>query len=279
MTDQADRLRRMTRDANASVAHNDWGTPTLVVGSGKGGVGKSVISVLLATEFARAGSKVLLMDGDLNLGNLHILLGVQPVARVETLLHGDVTPEELVVRMSDNLFVLPTDSGGEILHTLGTVDRARLYHRLISVSDQFDVVIVDAGAGIESMVRCTAASSCRPIVVTVPEPAALADAYAVIKILNLQVPGVGVSVLVNRVTGDAQGQVAFDRLNTASERFLQTPLTYVGALAEDAKLQSAVRKALPFWNEPDGAMSGVHPLVAQMRSMFELEPALSSAGA
>jgi flagellar biosynthesis protein FlhG len=222
---------------------------------------------------------VLLLDGDFNLANLHLLLGVEPVARIETLLHGDARPEDLVIAVHQNLWVLPGDSGGEQLHTLGTVDKARLFHRLTGVSDQYDVVVVDAGAGIESVVRCCAVPSAHPIIVTVPEPAALADAYAVIKIINFQAGHVPVTVLVNRVDSDAQGRAAFERLEVASQRFLQEPLNYLGAVPEDELLRRAVREASPFWLGDTPLVRSIKEHIDHGRALFGLDaPAAAGTG-
>jgi flagellar biosynthesis protein FlhG len=240
VTDQAALLRTMM--ANRPAARFEAaGPPTIVIGSGKGGVGKSVISVLAAERLALEGRRVLLVDGSQNLGNLHVLLGLQRAARLEHLLADSLTPRDLLVPVQDNLWLLPADSGGESLYALGQVDRARLHHRLSALYDDFDLVIVDAGAGLESVVRVATMRATRCVIVTVPEPAALTDAYATIKIVNLQVVNLPIDVLVNRVIDESEGQESFDRLATAADRFLHRELHYLGALWDDEHLRRAVR--------------------------------------
>lgn len=240
MTDQAELLRAMMAGRLPEPAPRP-NPPTIVVGSGKGGVGKSVISALLAQRLASDGRRVLLVDGDQNLGNLHVLLGVQRGATLEHLLNEAATPKDLLVRLNEQFWLLPADSGAESLHALGAVDRARLHHRLSSLYDDFDVVIVDAGPGIESVVRVSTMGATRLIMIAVPEPAALTDAYATLKIVHAQVKDLPVDVLINRVEDAREGPQAYERLATAAERFLHRGIRYLGAFWEDEEIRRAVR--------------------------------------
>jgi flagellar biosynthesis protein FlhG len=240
MTDQAQLLRQMMAERPRPAAVPP-GPPTVVVGSGKGGVGKSVVSVLLAGRLAAEGRQVLLVDGSQNLGNLHVLLGVPRAARLEHLLSDRLAVRGLLVPVSDGLTLLPADSGGEHLYAMTAVDRARLHHRLSTLYDEFDAVVVDAGAGLESVVRVATMRATRCVIITAPEPAALTDAYATIKIVHLQVADLPIDVLVNRVQDPAEGPQAFERLITATRRFLQRDLRFLGALWEDEAIRRAVR--------------------------------------
>ncbi len=233
-------LRQMMQQRPASLP-SPTPTPTLVIGSGKGGVGKSIVATWTASILAHSGMRVLLLEGDQNLGNLHVLLGLEPVARLETLLQGDASPADLILPVHDNLWLLPGDSGAETLYGIGSVERARLHHRLTCLFDAYDVIIIDGAAGIESVVRVCAVSATRLIMVTVPEPAALTDAYAVTKIVTLQVPTLPVAVMVNRARDDGEGPKAFEKLQTAANRFLKTNLQYLGSLPEDPTVQDAIR--------------------------------------
>jgi flagellar biosynthesis protein FlhG len=217
------------------------GPPTLVIGSGKGGVGKSVVSALLAQRLSVDGRRILLVDGSQNLGNLHVLLGVVRGARLEHLLTEAAKPDDLLVPVTERLWLLPADSGAESLHALGPVDRARLHHRLSGLYRDFDAVIIDAGSGIENVVRVATMSATRLLMVTLAEPAALMDAYATIKIVHAQIHDLPIDVLVNRVVDDSEGPEAFDRLSTMTQRFLHRDLGYLGALREDDEIRRAVR--------------------------------------
>lgn len=214
---------------------------SIVVGSGKGGVGKSVVSVLLASALAAQGRRVLLFDGDHNFANLHVLLGVRPPVRLEAMLRGEVKASAIVRPVAPNLWLIPGESGAEGMHGMEAVDRARLHHRLSELYEEFDAVIVDAGAGIESVIRAASMRAERLLVVTAPEPTALTDAYALMKIVTLQVPDLAMDVIVNRCTDAEDGRIAFVKLATATERFLRRGVRYVGALPEDPKIRLAVR--------------------------------------
>jgi flagellar biosynthesis protein FlhG len=213
----------------------------IVVGSGKGGVGKSVVSVMLAAAAAERGREVLLLDGEQNLANLHVLLGVGARGSIESVLGGRVRAEELVQPVAEHLWLLPSESGSEGLYALDALERARLHSRLVGLFRQYEVVIVDAGAGIEGVVRAAMLGADRILLVTAPEPTALMDAHALVKILSLQAPHVRIDVIVNRCAGDDEGQDAFARLSAASERFLNRQLQLAGILLEEPKIAAAVR--------------------------------------
>ena len=240
--DQAAALRSLAVPAPSHPRPGSPGAEVIVVGSGKGGVGKSVLSVLFATALARNGRRVLLVDGCQNQGNLHILLGVRPAGRLEDLLSGEAGVEQLPVPVSPGLWLLPADSGAESLYALSRVDQARLHHQLSSLYDEFEAVVVDGGPGIDNVVRVASMSATRLVVVTVPEPTALSDAYALIKIVNLQVPALPVSVLVNRTLSGQEGLAAFERLSLAASRFLGRELDYLGTLPEDDALRADIRR-------------------------------------
>lgn len=242
MIDQAAQLRR---DAQARATHQACegpGAPDVtVIGSGKGGVGKSTIAVLLAAALARNGRRTLLLDGAQNTGNLHILLGVRPPRALRAMLAGEAVPADLVVPIAPQLSLLPADSGAEHLYGLTAVDRARIHHRLSSVYDAYDHVVVDGGPGLESTVRAAGIRATRLVAVATPEPAALADVYALLKITSFQLPSVPLEVMVNGVMADEEGQAVFDRLSLAARKFLQRDLGWAGVLAEDERLRRCAR--------------------------------------
>lgn len=240
MNDQAAQLRAMMAGLRRTPVA-PAGPPTIVVGSGKGGVGKSVVSALLAQRLASEGHRVLLVDGSQNLGNQHVLFGVHRGATLEHLLTDAASPRDLLVSVTEQLWLLPADSGAESLHGLGALDRARLHHRLSALYSDFEVVIVDSGAGIDSVMRVCTMGATRLMLVTLPEPAALTDAYATLKIVHAQLKDLPVDVLINRVEDAREGPQAFERLSTAAERFLHRPVRYLGAIWEDDDIRRAVR--------------------------------------
>lgn len=241
MSDQAAGLRALA-EPPVSREPSPEGVAACVIGSGKGGVGKSVLAALLACALARRGQRTLLVDGAQNQGNQHVLFGVRPVAPLETLLLGERRARDLVVPVAAGLDLLPADSGAELLYGLGAVDRARLHQRASVLWDDYDQVVVDGGPGLESVVRGAAIRADRLVVVTTPDPTSLSDAYALLKIVHLQVPSIQIGVMVNRVAADEEGQKVFDRLQLAATRFLGRDLVDLGSVPESETLRSAVRQ-------------------------------------
>ena len=228
--------------AAEAPSRSDPGEPAvLVIASGKGGVGKSVLAVLLAERLARDGLRVLLVDGAQNLGHLHVLLGVAGHHRLEEVHRGEVEPAHLLVPIRDGLVLLPADSGSEGLYALPRVDQARLHHRLSAVFQGFEVVVIDAGSGVEGAIRLATMGGTRVVVVTAAEIGALTDAYALIKLIHAQLPVLPIDVIVNRVDVSGDGQQAFDRLAVAAERFLGKSLRWLGEVPEVAAVRDAVR--------------------------------------
>jgi flagellar biosynthesis protein FlhG len=209
------------------------------IGSGKGGVGKSTLSILLAASMARAGQRVLLFDGSQNQGNLHVMLGIRRAGRLGALIDGEATLDELIVPVEPSLWLLPAESGDDAIHALTPTDRARLHHRLSNAYDEFDAVVVDAGPGIDGVMRAMIRAG-RLVVVCIPEPASLSDAYAVIKIGTLQSPGLPVDLIVNRAAGP-EVEATHERLNVATERFLKRSIRLLGAVPEDPALRDCAR--------------------------------------
>lgn len=250
MNDQASALRARSAREAAPAAPGE--ARAIVVGGGKGGAGVSVLSVLLASALARTGARVLLMDAAFNQGNLHVLVGRQPALTLRSVLAGDASPEELILPVDRNLWLLPAESGAESVHALTAMDRARLQVRLAGLMDHYDLTVVDAGTGIESVVRAALTRATRIVAVATPEPAALADTYALIKILSLEAPALPVDVLVNRVFEPAEGEAAYRRLADAAGRFLGRSLRSLGSMPDEPELARAVRGAqsLLEWDAP-----------------------------
>ena len=243
MNDQASALRARSVAKFDATHRADDDARALVVGGGKGGCGVSVLSVLLASAMARRGRRVLLLDATLNLGNLHVLLSRPPGQTLRALLSGEVAPEDLVMPVDERLWLLPAESGAEALQALTTMDRARLYVRLASLMDDYDVTVVDAGTGLDSVLRAALTRASRLVAVTTPDPAALADTYALIKMLTLESRTVPVDVLVNRAVDGAEGEASWQRLNDATSRFLGRTLGSLGSVTEDDQLVRAVRES------------------------------------
>jgi flagellar biosynthesis protein FlhG len=217
-------------------------TPVVVIGSGKGGTGKSLLTVVLGDALARRGLRVLLADGAVNQGNLHLLLGARPSRATTAVLQGTARPRDLLVRVAERLWLLPADSGDAALCRLERLDRARLATRLSSVYDLFDCVLVDAGPGVEAAVQTVRLRASRLVLVVTAEPAALSDAFALVKLVRLDVPALPIDVIANRTSDPAEGEAAFEVLDLAARRFLGGALRRLAVVAEDAELARRSRR-------------------------------------
>jgi flagellar biosynthesis protein FlhG len=249
MNDQALRLRQLAADQVSAPPVPD-GPPVIVVGSGKGGVGKSVFAALAAFGLGRSGRRVLLLDGSQNLGHLPVLVGVEVHTRLEQVARGDLDPEAILHQVDDRLWLAPSDSGAEGLYALGSLDSARLQHRLSSLYHRFEAVVVDAGPGVENVVRLATMGGTRLVVVTVPEVTALTDAYALIKLVDAQLPILPIDLVANRAESDREGRLAYDRLAEAARRFLGRRIGWLGTIADVPALRAAMRRPGALLSDP-----------------------------
>jgi flagellar biosynthesis protein FlhG len=236
--------------------------PAVVFASGKGGVGKSTLAILAAQAMARAGRRVLLLDGDQHHGNLHVLLGVTPRRSLSDLLDGHIEPEDLLTDVTPGLSLVPSNAGGESLYGLSRLDRARLHRRLSDLYGRFDAVVLDAAPGIECAVRLATIRATRLVAVTAPEPAAISDAAALIRIVRMQAPHLAIDVLVNRTRTVDEGPWTYRELQRATLESGDCRLGDAGEIPEDEALGGAVRR-------PAGLREAEGPAADAMRALAD----------
>ncbi|HRP08176.1 MAG TPA: AAA family ATPase, partial [Gemmatimonadales bacterium] len=242
MTDQARALRNRAAPMVFEPARQEVTGGALVVGSGKGGVGKSLVAVTMASTLAASGKKVLLVDADFNLGTLHVLLGIRPAVQPENLLDPGTSTASAVVPVCRNLWLLPSASGSEALQRLGPHERVQLHRRATQLFPDYDAVVIDCAAGLDVALRVTAMQASRLVLVTTPEPAALTSAYALIKLVHGRLPRLPIDLLVNRVAHQDEGSAAAERIGEACNRFLGREVRYLGGVPEDPGMRSALSR-------------------------------------
>ena len=236
VTDQAAGLRAL---------HQPRPVKVIAVTGGKGGVGKSNVCANLSLALARRGRQVVLLDGDLGLANLDVLMGIRARLNLEHVVNGQCALEDIVVTAPDGVRLIPAASGSEAMAALDARQRAAIVAAFSELMVPVDVLLVDTAAGVGPSVLTLAQASQHVIVVACDEPAALTDAYGVIKVIGRREPRTDFQVLANKVAGPAAGRAVFDKLARVAHRFLDVRLSYMGWVPEDRYLARAVQRQTP----------------------------------
>lgn len=231
--DQADGLRRMIRPRPVKV---------IAVTGGKGGIGKTSVSVNLAITLARQNRNVMLMDADFGLANVDVLLGLNSRQNMSHVISGECSLDEIIVEGPSGLKIIPSASGNNSMLNLTAVEHGGLIRAFSELTHDVDVLLVDTAAGIsESVVTYTRAAN-EVIVVVCDEPASLTDAYALIKVLNRYHGKYRFHVLANMTSDIHEGRNLFKKLSKVAQRFLDVNLSYMGAIPRDDYLRKAVQR-------------------------------------
>ena len=246
LSDQARELRRMV-DLHRRPARALSGLRSLAVLSGKGGVGKSNISVNLSLALAQRGKRVVLLDADLGMANVDLLCGISPRYTLAHLVRGEKTVEELLMPITESVLLLPGGPGVQGLADLDEAALSLLIDRLSVLDGIADVLVIDTGAGIHKNTLSFAVAADSTLLVTTPEPTAIRDAYGVLKSLAIATRSkVDVTLLVNMTASEEEGREVADRVRMAASQFLELTVAYGGALPTDMAVRRAVQMRSPF---------------------------------
>jgi flagellar biosynthesis protein FlhG len=239
--DQADTLRTLLGKPRGP------GIPLRVIAvtSGKGGVGKTNVSVNLAALAAAQGLRVLLIDADLGLANSHIVMGVAPRYHLGHLLDGTVGVDEVLAAGPHGLRILSAASGVQEMTRLDDAQKLRLVTALDPLDEAFELVLIDCGAGIGDNVVFFAGAAQMTLLVVTPEPTSLTDAYAAVKVLSQRAGVRHFSVVVNWAHDELQARDIFQKLSRVTDRFLQAKVSYAGCLPRDENVQRSVMAQQP----------------------------------
>ncbi len=216
--------------------------PVKVIGiaSGKGGVGKTNVTVNLAWHLARRGRRVLVLDADLGLANVDILLGLRPKWTLADVLAGQCDIKDILLDGPAGISVIPAASGVKHMADLGPDQNAAIVRALSALDGDFDLMLVDMAAGISDSVVTLACACQHVLVVASDEPTSIADAYALIKVLNKEGGVRDFKFLSNMVENDIKSRTGYNRVNEVSQRFLDVNIEYAGAIPKDVFLTQAV---------------------------------------
>lgn len=250
MADQAEKLRELVGGRPAAArtgATPKRATRIIAVSSGKGGVGKTNISINLALAYAQLGRRVIVMDADLGLANVNVVLGVIPRYNLYHLIRKQKTLPEILVDTSYGIQIIAGASGFSKIANLTDKERGDFIGELAALSNA-DIIIIDCAAGVSSNVISFIAAADDALIVTTPEPTAITDAYGIIKIIATEVESldIGLKLIVNRVHSVVEGRRVAERVINIAGQFLNLKVDYLGFVYEDPIVHTSVVRQKPF---------------------------------
>ncbi|HIP46440.1 MAG TPA: MinD/ParA family protein [Campylobacterales bacterium] len=251
MKTQADKLQRIV---DGEVADQEIKTKIIAVTSGKGGVGKSTLSANMANILSKQGYRVAVFDADIGLANLDIIFNVKATKNLLNVLKGECTLSEIVIEVKENLLLIPGESGDEIFdfHNQIILDR---FMEEASFLDSLDYLIIDTGAGIGRHIQLFLEEADEVIIITTPDPSAITDAYATIKVTsNINTH---VNLILNHVSNEREGNLIFNKIKNVADNNLNSSLelTYLGSLTRDETISKSSKYRVLFTQEYPNSVS------------------------
>ncbi len=239
MEDQAQELKEMMS--------NNRKTRIIAITSGKGGVGKSNLSVNMAIAYAQQGKKVILIDGDLGMANVNVLMNIVPQYNLMQVINKQKTMQEIITDTEFGIKFIAGANGFSKIANL-TVDELDYFAKQFSMLGNADIIIIDTGAGIANNVLQFVAAADEVYVVTTPEPTAITDAYGIIKIITTEIVDreTNIKLLVNRVHSADEGKRISERIINIAAQFLNYKVDYIGFVYDDPVVQASVIRQKPF---------------------------------
>lgn len=248
IADQAQALRGLVEDERRAAK-----TPharTIAITSGKGGVGKTTMSVNLAVQLAQMRRRIVLIDADLGTANADVLCNLSPRGGLAHVVAGRLTLEQAMTDAPGGFRLVPGASGLAQMANLGDYERTRLMDQMHQLEAGADLILIDTGAGVGPNVLGFLAAVDEVLVVTTPEPTAITDAYALIKTLvrekRKREEEPAVCVLVNQVRDEQEARAVYDRVAAVCQRFLQITPRMAGHVVSDPRVALSVRRRNPF---------------------------------
>jgi flagellar biosynthesis protein FlhG len=253
MEDQAEQLRELVRikeSGTDSLPQRNSRPPKtriITVASGKGGVGKTNLSVNMALAYARIGKKVIVMDADLGLANVNVMLKLIPKWNLYHVIRKQKTMREILIETEYGISIMAGASGFSKIANLTDEQRTSFIEELETLSSA-DIIIIDTSAGVSSNVLDFIAVADDVVIITTPEPTAITDAYGIVKIIATEIESIemGLKLVVNRVHNVTEAKKVADRMTVITGQFLNVKLEYLGFIYDDTAVSQAVIKQRPF---------------------------------
>lgn len=256
--DQAEQLRRIIK---GSAPPKRPLARVITVTSGKGGVGKSNTAINLAIQMRRIGQKVIILDADFGLANIEIMFGAVPKHNLCDLIYQGKSIRDIITWGPMEVGFISGGCGITGLSNLNRDELSSIIENLAELDEMADTIIVDTGAGIADAVLEFLVASGEILLVTTPEPTSITDSYSLLKALSrhprYHSETTQIRVLANKVTGEAEAQALYAKLETVVERYLKVPISYLGMIPQDPQLARAVMQQMPVSLENPKARSAV----------------------
>jgi len=245
---QASRLHQILNRDEAQSRQSDTSTKIITISSGKGGVGKSTLTANMAYQLSEMGYKVGVFDADIGLANLDIIFNVKIKKTLLHVLKGECSLKDIVVEVKENLLLIPGESGDEIF-AYNNHEILNRFAQDAAFLDQLDFLLIDTGAGIGKNVQIFLEEADEVIVITMPDPSAITDAYALIKITNTFHPDI--NVVLNMTRNEKEGELIYDKIKKVAQNNIENPplLHYLGTISQDPLITKSSKFRVLFAEE------------------------------
>lgn len=244
--DQAERLRTIVKQKNnSSLSH----ARIITVTSGKGGVGKSTVTINLAIQFVRQGKRVVIFDADFGLANIEVMFGVVPKYTLADLLFKNMNIKDIILDGPEGVKFISSGSGVTKLINLDSEQIKHIVYKLSELDELADIILIDTGAGVSSSVTEFITSSPETIFVTTPEPTSITDSYALLKTLSInpefKKESTSIKLITNRISSERESDNVSEKLSSVVERFLGINIEKIGSVPQDEHISKAIMRYKP----------------------------------
>lgn len=273
--DQAETLRSLNHGKQSTVQEHDGNsaiTRVYSITSGKGGVGKTAVVANTAVTLSKMGKTVLILDADLGLANVDVIFGLAPRYNLNHFFSGEQELETIMVEGPYGIKILPAGSGIQNFTRLDGHHKMRLLDGLDALHGNFDFVLIDTEAGISENVTYFNTAAQEILIVTTPEPTAITDAYALMKLLSTQFHERRFNLIVNQVRNDEEALDVYRKLTIVSNRYLDISIDYFGSVPADRQMVDSIRKQRVYVDmHPNSAIGKAFTTLAN-RLCYETPP-------